>query len=183
MLRKGIILFSCAAAIFLIFSPAFGSAKIEPQVEQISVTSIVQDSNADTSDESRFLQNLEEISADSPEEFEDIITYDVPVVVNDRVSFFINYFQTRGKKYFERWLSRSTRYLAMIKGALKENDMPEDLAYLALIESGFNPNAYSRARAVGMWQFIKGTGLKYGLKINTWVDERRDPEKATRAAA
>ncbi|MBI5683161.1 MAG: transglycosylase SLT domain-containing protein [Deltaproteobacteria bacterium] len=60
--------------------------------------------------------------------------------------------------------------------------MPEDLAYLALIESGFNPYAYSRAKAVGMWQFIRGTGLKYGLKINAWVDERRNPEKATISA-
>ena len=70
----------------------------------------------------------------------------------------------------------------MIKRILAGENLPEDLAYLALIESGFNPNAYSRARAVGMWQFISGTAKKYGLKVNSWIDERRDPEKATVAA-
>ncbi|HKZ46946.1 MAG TPA: transglycosylase SLT domain-containing protein, partial [Thermodesulfobacteriota bacterium] len=105
------------------------------------------------------------------------------VVVNDKVEFFIKYFQTRGRKYFEKWLARSEMYLPMLKDIFGQNGLPEDLAYLALIESGFNPNARSRARAVGMWQFMKWTGKKYGLKADLWVDERKDPEKATRAAA
>jgi len=117
------------------------------------------------------------------QEEEEAITYDIPVVVNDKVEFFIKYFQTRGRKHFEKWLARSERYLPMLKDIFRQSGLPEDLAYLPLIESGFNPNAKSRARAVGMWQFMKWTGKKYGLQVNSWIDERRDPEKATWAAA
>lgn len=135
-------------------------------------------------EETRSLEGLQEMTAPaSPLEDEEVITYDVPVVMNERVEFFIRYFQTKMRNHFERWLARSTRYLPMIKGIMAENGLPEDLAYLALIESGFNPLAVSRAKAVGMWQFIKGTANKYGLEVNWWIDERRDPEKSTRAAA
>ncbi|MFC1769437.1 lytic transglycosylase domain-containing protein [Nitrospirota bacterium] len=84
---------------------------------------------------------------------------------------------------FAIYLGRSTRYLPMMKNILREEGVPEDMAYLPLIESGFNNKAYSRSRASGQWQFIRGTGKRYGLKINFWVDERRDPVKSTRAAA
>ncbi|HEB51442.1 MAG TPA: LysM peptidoglycan-binding domain-containing protein [Desulfobulbus sp.] len=110
------------------------------------------------------------------------VTYDFPVVVNKQVEFYLNLFQGRQRKYFKRWLGRSTRYLPLIRRELKEAGLPGDLAYLAMIESGFNPSAYSRAHAAGLWQFIKGTGRNYGLRIDSWVDERREPEKATRAA-
>lgn len=186
-MKKIIIAFFIAGIVLGMQSYAFSSTKVESANDESPISSIQKDT-LDTSGESQFLEKLEDVTADVPAdgeitEEEAVITYDVPVVVNDRVNFFVNYFQTRGRKYFERWLARSNKYLPMIKKTLRENDMPEDLAYLALIESGFNPNAYSRARAVGMWQFIKGTGLKYGLKINPWIDERRDPEKATMAAA
>jgi len=107
---------------------------------------------------------------------------DIPAVLNPRVTDHLEYFQTRGRKSFTKWLERSPMYMPMIKRILAGENLPEDLAYLALIESGFNPNAYSRAKAVGMWQFISGTAKKYGLKVNSWIDERRDPEKATVAA-
>ena len=110
------------------------------------------------------------------------VTYDFPVVVNKQVEFYLNLFQGRQRKYFKRWLGRSTRYLPAIRRELKKAGLPADLAYLAMIESGFNPSAYSRAHAAGLWQFIKGTGRNYGLRIDSWVDERREPEKATRAA-
>ncbi len=84
---------------------------------------------------------------------------------------------------FKRYLGRSTRYLRMMKNILREEGVPEDIAYLPLIESGFYTHAYSRSRASGPWQFIKGTGKRYGLKIDWWVDERRDPVKSTYAAA
>lgn len=112
----------------------------------------------------------------------EIVTYDFPVVINKQVEFYLDLFQTNQRRYFERWLSRSARYLPYIRSQLKEAGLPQDLAYLAMIESGFNPSAYSKSHAVGMWQFISSTGKNYGLLINSWIDERRDPEKSTRAA-
>lgn len=128
-------------------------------------------------------QYLEQLPAEGTDDVTEEITYDVPIVVNDRVEFFMRYFQTKGRKYFEKWLGRSERYLPMVKDIFRQNGLPEDLAYIALIESGFNPHAKSRAKAVGMWQFMRYTGKKYGLKIDLWIDERKDPEKATIAAA
>lgn len=109
--------------------------------------------------------------------------YDLPVVINSRVLAFISSFQNHRRDEIEGGLWRSGRYLPMIRGIFKEEGLPQDLAYMALIESSFKPNAYSRAQAMGMWQFILGTGRRYNLKVDWWVDERRDPEKATRAAA
>ncbi len=109
--------------------------------------------------------------------------FDIPIVINERVEHFIRYFQTTARKIFTNWLARSERYIPFMKNLLKENGLPEDLVYMALIESGFNPYAYSRSKASGPWQFIYLTGKKYGLKVNWWVDERRDPEKSTVAAA
>ena len=108
---------------------------------------------------------------------------DIPITLNKKVEYFIRYFTTTKREVFARWLKRSGRYLPMMREILKSYGLPEDLVYLAMIESGFNPFAYSRAGACGIWQFIRSTGRKYGLKIDYWVDERRDPEKATHAAA
>lgn len=115
-------------------------------------------------------------------EVQEVITYDFPIVINKQVEFYLDLFQNRQRRYFEKWLSRSTKYLPYIREQLREAGLPEDLAYLAMIESGFNPSAYSRSHAAGMWQFIRSTGKNYGLQINSWVDERRDPKKATQAA-
>ncbi|MCF6290174.1 MAG: LysM peptidoglycan-binding domain-containing protein [Desulfobacterales bacterium] len=111
------------------------------------------------------------------------ITYDFPVTVNRQVEYYLDFFQNRHRPTFARWLARSSRYLPMIEETFKEAGLPLDLAYLAMIESGFNEAAYSRARAMGMWQFMKGTGRHYGLEVNNYVDERRNPVKATAAAA
>ncbi|TAJ98728.1 MAG: LysM peptidoglycan-binding domain-containing protein [Candidatus Manganitrophaceae bacterium] len=111
------------------------------------------------------------------------VTYDVPIVYNELVSDYIVFFQTRLREKFELWLARSGQYLPMMRDILREHQLPEDLVFLALIESGFNPKAFSRAKAAGPWQFIKGTGKKYGLRIDQWIDERRDPVKSTAAAA
>ena len=126
----------------------------------------------------RLKQLMEKIPSDTTG-----IKHDFPIVINDRVKEKIIFFQTEAKKPLTRWLARSHRYLPMIKKVFREQGLPTDLAYLPLIESGFNPHAYSWAHAVGIWQFIKSTARLYGLRVNWWVDERRDPEKATLAAA
>jgi membrane-bound lytic murein transglycosylase D len=102
---------------------------------------------------------------------------------NPAVEKWIHYFQNKGRKYMRLYLSRSTRYLPMMKNVLRENGLPEDLVYVSLIESGFSPQAHSRSNAVGYWQFIRSTGRRYGLHIDGFIDERRDPVLATRAAA
>jgi membrane-bound lytic murein transglycosylase D len=109
--------------------------------------------------------------------------FDIPIVINDKVEQFIQCFQTTLREKFVTWLARSGKYIPFMKRLLKEQGLPEDLVYMALIESGFDPYAYSRSKAVGPWQFIYLTGKRYGLKVNWWVDERRDPEKSTVAAA
>ncbi len=111
------------------------------------------------------------------------VKFDVPIEMNKQVRAYLVYFSTERKDTIRRYLSRSTRYLPMIKDTFQEYGLPDDLAYLAMIESGFVNKAASHAGAVGMWQFIRGTGVRYGLAIDGYVDERRDPEKATRAAA
>ncbi|HEY5998367.1 MAG TPA: LysM peptidoglycan-binding domain-containing protein, partial [bacterium] len=109
--------------------------------------------------------------------------YDMPMELNAKVLEYVEIFQTTRRRSFEAGLVRSRKYEAMMKPAFRELGIPTDLYYLALIESGYNPKAYSSARAMGVWQFISSTGRLYGLRRTDWLDERRDPEKATRAAA
>ncbi|MCI0445949.1 LysM peptidoglycan-binding domain-containing protein [bacterium] len=111
------------------------------------------------------------------------ISYDLPVEVNDTVLSFIRIFQNARRKEFVGGLVRSGRYLDLMKQIFREEGLPEDLVYTALIESSFKSNAYSRARAKGFWQFISGTAKRYDLKMDWWVDERSDFERSTRAAA
>lgn len=107
----------------------------------------------------------------------------IPTEVNPLVEKWITYFQGRGREHMERYLARSSRYEKLMKKVLRDNGLPEDLFYIALIESGFSSAATSHAAAVGYWQFIRGTGKRYGLEISPFVDERRDPVFATQAAA
>lgn len=109
--------------------------------------------------------------------------FDFPVVENDKVRYFVEYYTGPARGTFKLWLERSARYLPMMRDIFTEAGLPGDLAYLAMVESGFNAKAYSWAHAVGPWQFIESTGKRYGLANDWWHDERRDPEKATRAAA
>ncbi|HEX4924388.1 MAG TPA: transglycosylase SLT domain-containing protein, partial [Bdellovibrionales bacterium] len=108
----------------------------------------------------------------------DLDLSDVPEEYRHTVLKWIEYYQGRGRPHMNRYLARSTRFIPLFRTILKKHDMPEDLVYLALIESGFSLRAKSHASAVGPWQFIKGTGKRYGLQINRWVDERQDPVKS-----
>lgn len=106
----------------------------------------------------------------------------IPLVRTKQVDQFIEYFKTKGRKQFQIWLDRYAKYKDLILPILSEHEMPEELMYLAMIESGLNPKAYSKANASGMWQFIYSTGKTYGLNRDWYKDERRDPVKATHAA-
>lgn len=111
-------------------------------------------------------------------------SHDLPLTVNDTVLGFLNFFQTpRGRLIVETGLRRAGKYREMISRVLREEGMPQDLIYLAQAESAFQPLALSRAGARGIWQFVAYRGRQYGLRHTWWLDERQDPEKATRAAA
>lgn len=131
-------------------------------------------------DESSEDFNLEVLSDERPKKG---VEFDIPIVINAKVEQFVQYFQTTLRNRFSNWLALSGKYIPIMRALLRENGLPEDLVYLALIESGFNPYAYSRSKASGPWQFIYLTGKRYGLRVDWWVDERRDPEKSTVAAA
>jgi len=102
---------------------------------------------------------------------------------NARVSYFLDRFTGSRREVVSAWVGRSTRYLAMMRETLRGHGLPEELVWVAMIESGFNPLAKSRAGAKGLWQFMPGTARRYGLRVDQWVDERVDPERSTLAAA
>jgi len=107
----------------------------------------------------------------------------IPLVENSRFDYYVKLFTGRYKSVFQKWLDRSNEYIYIVRDILRREGVPEELVYLPFTESGFNPSVTSRAGATGMWQFMKGTGKVYGLDSNFWVEERRDFEKSTDAAA
>ena len=107
----------------------------------------------------------------------------LPIVYDDKVEGHIRYFHIAIRDRFEQWLVRLAHYRPLVENIFSEFNLPSDLVFLSLVESGFNPHAYSRARATGPWQFMKGTAKLYGLRVDRYVDERRDPIKSTVAAA
>ncbi len=108
---------------------------------------------------------------------------DIPLQMNSDVLRYIEFFTGAGRSTFERWLKRSGKYMELFRTVLQKEGLPPDLVHLVFVESGFNVNAKSYASAVGPWQFMKATSKLFGLNVNQWVDERKDPEKATVAAA
>ncbi len=148
-----------------------------------------QEDEADTDETPDLVNPEEEPVVESPQvqpgsvSEPDLSAYDVPIVLNEKVQAYIQFFQTRKFDLINQAFQRSGRYLSMMRGIFQEKGLPLDLVNLAYIESAFKYRAYSRAKAMGIWQFIKSTGQRYSLKVTHWYDERRDPEKATRAAA
>jgi membrane-bound lytic murein transglycosylase D len=131
-------------------------------------------------------KTINELQFASEEPKEDkplIIPAEIPLEVNSTVEQWITYFTGRGKKHMDAWLSRSGKYFPMMARIFQEEKVPQQLIYLSMVESGLNPVARSWASAVGLWQFVKATGRVYGLESDFYFDERRDPEKSTRAAA
>lgn len=122
------------------------------------------------------------IAAAAEADGSDEVTWDLTVTPHERVDYWIDFLKGRNYDRTRLWLERSGRYEPMIREQLRARGMPEDLIYLALIESGFSPRAYSRAHASGIWQFIEETGRRYGLRVTRYLDERRDPIKSTTAA-
>jgi membrane-bound lytic murein transglycosylase D len=110
------------------------------------------------------------------------VSFDFPVVLNKQVEMYLHFFQNGFREQFAHWLQRAGGYMSMMEASLAEAGLPKDLVYLAMIESGYNPLACSRSMAVGLWQFMEGTGIQYNLEIDKYIDERRDPEKSTQAA-
>ncbi|MBD3178785.1 MAG: LysM peptidoglycan-binding domain-containing protein [Candidatus Latescibacteria bacterium] len=111
-----------------------------------------------------------------------VVEEEIEVVYNWKTEYWLDYFQGRGRRHFQKWLERVERYRGIIEPILVENELTRDLLYLAVIESGLNPRARSSANAVGPWQFMSGTGRLFNLRINWWIDERMDFVASTYAA-
>ena len=126
---------------------------------------------------------LEVTTTDPLEAVEETLDFDVPIVRTRKIDKHIQFFTFYIRDRFELWLHRLERHRPMIEQIFAEFDLPADLIFLSLVESGFNTNAVSRSKAVGPWQFIKSTAKAYGLRVDNWIDERRDPVKSTLAAA
>ena len=135
----------------------------------------------DKLDEYIYDQNLEEL--EFVDETVEIIEGHIPITYNRKVASIIKFFQKQGKESIQKWLNRKDKFKKIILPILEKEDVPPEIFYLAMIESGLNPNAYSYAHASGVWQFIKSTGKGYGLDVNWYTDERLDFEKSTIAAA
>ncbi len=112
-----------------------------------------------------------------------IAYFDIPQVEDERVDHWVEFLSHRGRRWFSRWLARSTRYVPIFWQITDRYQLPRDVVFLGMVESGFSPHAYSWAHAAGPWQFMPATGRRYGLKVGFWLDERRDFVKSTDAAA
>lgn len=187
---------------------AYGQVNLDEIADQVLVSQLASIGSTLAKEYGQILKESEQISQEDPESwipnlsdaeqfksgqwtYEELKTIvnkisrksDIPIDFNEKVRNMIYFFQTRGRDVMTKWQKRSSRYIPMIQEIFAREGLPVDLAYLSMIESGFNPTVVSRARAVGLWQFIYTTGKLYGLERNEWLDERRDPVKSTCAAA
>ena len=170
----------------LVLPPAPAMDTLVPQEELAAELRLAADSAADEA----VLEALDDARPADDDSEEALpataVSWDIDVDTyhdHDRVQHYLDFFQGKGRERMGIWLTRMPRYEEMIRTRLQEQGLPGDLVYLALIESGFSNSATSRAKAVGMWQFMKATAKGYGLRVDSWVDDRRDPYRATAAAA
>jgi membrane-bound lytic murein transglycosylase D len=155
---------------------------LEPELEPEMTASPTDTPATEDQAEAPKEESIETVQSTESEENQGPL-YNIPVVIDQTVQSHIRFFNTSIRDRFEQWLLRLNRYRPLVEDIFAEFDLPSDLVHLSLVESGFNPYAYSRAKATGPWQFMKGTGKIYGLRIDHYVDERRDPIKSTIAAA
>jgi membrane-bound lytic murein transglycosylase D len=155
---------------------ATGDGFTEQAAEPASIDELLAISTFDTAPPTA--ATTENVEADLRE-----TTHDLPIPLNDRVLRYVELFQGRLRDFLTEGLARGAQYLPMIQAVFRAEGLPLDLAYVPLIESAFKPTALSRAKARGVWQFMRGTGLENGLQQDWYIDERSDPEKATVAAA
>ena len=144
-------------------------------IEELSVSLL-----RDRLDKYIYSQTLEDL--EYVDESIEVISGHIPITYNRKVASIIKFFQKDGRKSMTKWLNRMDKYKKLILPILEEQDIPPEIFYVSVIESGLNPNAYSYAYASGLWQFIKSTGKAYGLNKTYWLDERRDYIKSTYAA-
>jgi membrane-bound lytic murein transglycosylase D len=154
---------------------------VGPVPEEPLIGEIISQSPLDEIAEVMPEQTSEQVEAE-PETVEPV-WFDIPMVVNKQVKFWVDYYSNKHKKSFRPGLVRSGRYLPMFRRIFEEEGLPLDLIYMAHVESAYKTTAYSHAHARGIWQFIAATGRRYGLRIDYWADDRLDPEKSARAAA
>ena len=156
--------------------------KLLNQVTQEQSFSLLNDYESIDDFEETPLDSAEKEALENFLDTTDMSKFSIPLTINERVMQEIHYLTVNARTFTEGSLSRKTTLDSMIYAKLKERNMPEDLIYLAFVESGFKVNAYSRAKAAGVWQFIPATGKRYGLPVDFWLDMRRNPELATNAA-
>ncbi len=155
------------------------SPKASEALKGLSESEYMSDSAASSSDESMAAK-----SADS--KITNAVNSEkqkIPVVRNALVEKWIQYFTVKDRERFQRFLNRGQKYRDVVETVLEENDLPAELFYLAMIESGYSVEAHSHANAKGVWQFIPGTATRYGLRVDRYADERQDPIRSTEAAA
>jgi peptidoglycan lytic transglycosylase D len=155
---------------------ATGDGFTETRTEPASIDQLLAIETFDTTPPQ--LSTIEAVAADL-----EATTHDIPIPTNDRVLRWVEVFQGRLREFLGEGLSRGTQYLPMIQNVFRAEGLPLDLAYVPLIESAFKPTALSRAKARGVWQFMRGTAIENGLAADWYIDERADPQKATVAAA
>lgn len=163
----------CLILVLLLLSPLSGLAAQRAPIK----------ANTPPIKSSNLKEKLQSLTQKNPRAaHNNTLIFDLPVTYNKKVSKWIHYYQSRGQKWFRGWLARSSKYMPFIQAELQRANMPTDLAFMVMIESGFSASAVSHAEAVGPWQFIAPTGSRYGLQKSWWLDERRDLKKSTLAA-